>query len=282
MTKTQTKADPLVLDAEQRVDQLPSVRKPRAAAQHQEPMRTVAQPTTPMDLIAAAVARGSSTEEIGKLMDLLERHQRREAEQAFASAMVQFKKQVPTIIKDAGASFVAKGSKVEYDYATLGHICEQIIAKLADCGISHSWSPEQPSTGPDANMIIMTCTLTHEQAHTQSATFKFPADPTGTKNALQAIGSSGTYGERYSLLAVCGIAVKEQGDDDGRGAVAQPELNAPSQPAGKHAIDGANLARALASIKSKDYTYDDLVAYYALTPAQMAQVRKELGLDAEQ
>lgn len=176
-----------------------------------------------MDLIAAASARGASAEEIGKLMDLLERQQRLEAEQAFARAMVAFKKVVPSIIKDAGANFIAKGAEVSYDFATLGHICESIIVVLADCGISHHWTPDQPSTGPDANMICMTCTLTHEQGHSKSSTMKFPADPSGTKNPLQAIGSGASYGERYSLLAVCGIAVKQQIDDDGASAGRRPE-----------------------------------------------------------
>jgi ERF superfamily. len=216
-TKRQRAAAPSAgLTLEPRVDQLPATVAPQQLQQVQAPQ------TNPMDLIAAASARGASAEEIGKLMDLLERHQRREAEQAFARAMVQFKKLAPTIIKNAGAKFEAKGSLVEYDFATLGHICENIIVTLADCGISHNWKPEQPSTGPESHMIIMTCTLTHEMGHKDSATFKFPADPSGTKNPLQAIGSGATYGERYSLLAVCGIAVKEQGDDDGAGAAPRP------------------------------------------------------------
>lgn len=213
---TKTKAAPLLND-EQKADRLPAVRKPRAAP-HQEPQR-MAPPaaTTPMDMIAAASMRGASPEELGKLMDLLDRHQRREAEQAFARAMVQFKKQAPTVYKESAASFTGKTGLVEYDFATLGHICEKIIAVLADCGISHHWTPDQPASGPDAGMMCMTATLTHEQGHTRSSTFKFPSDPSGTKNPLQAIGSAGTYGERYSLLAVCGIAVKQQPDDDGNG-----------------------------------------------------------------
>lgn len=195
-----------------------------APTRQRQPKQQQHTPTTPMDLIAAASARGASAEEIGKLMDLLERQQRLEAEQAFARAMVAFKKVVPTIIKNAEALYKDKNERtVNYDFATLGHICEKLIVALADCGISHHWTPDQPSTGPDANMICMNCTLTHEMGHSKSAMMKFPADPTGNKNALQAIGSGATYGERYSLLAVCGIAVKSQGDDDGAGAAPRPD-----------------------------------------------------------
>lgn len=212
-TETKTKiASDQTYEPELQLEAIPQ-RMPAARAPKQ-----AAPVANPMSMIAAASARGASAEELGKLMDLLERHQDREAAQAFARAMVAFKLRVPTILKDAGAAFTAKGASVAYDYATLGHICESIIAVLAECGISHNWKPEQPRKGDDAGWIIMTCVLTHELGFKESATFKFPADPTGTKNDLQAIGSSATYGERYSLLAVCGIAVKQQGDDDGAGA----------------------------------------------------------------
>lgn len=266
------------MDVEQGVGHMPTVREPQPRRPAKQPMQAI--PTTPMGLIAAASARGASADELDKLMTLMERQQDREAKQAFARAMVQFKLQVPSIIKDAGAKFVAKGAQVEYDFATLGHICEQIISVLASCGISHRWDPQQPGTGEDANLIVMTCILTHELGHKESATMKFPADPSGTKNPLQSIGSAATYGERYSLLAAVGIAVKAQPDDDGAAAGAGQSQAQPESQLEKHAIDGANLNRALASIKTNDYSYDDLVAYYALTPAQLDYVRKELNLDA--
>jgi len=51
-------------------------------------------------------------------------------------------------------------------------------------------------------------------------------------------------------------------------------------PGPKHEIDAPTLARALASIKKKEYTYDDLVSYYAMTEQQIAFARAELGMDA--
>lgn len=173
-------------------------------------------PTTFMDLLRIVTERGGSADEIGKFMDLLERQQDREAKQAYVRAFTAFKRDAQTIYKDAGAAFDAKnkdtGNKVAvaYDYATLGHICEQIIVQMAAHGLSHRWDPDQ-----SPGNVKMTCILTHEQGHSETASVSYPHDPSGAKNPLQAVNSAITYGERTSLLAVCGIAVKSQGDDDG-------------------------------------------------------------------
>lgn len=44
-----------------------------------------------------------------------------------------------------------------------------------------------------------------------------PVDTSGSKNAIQAIGSTVTYLQRYTLLSGCGLAAAST-DDDGRGA----------------------------------------------------------------
>lgn len=227
MNTTTKTAMPDLLDAEPQAAQLPAkTERKRAAAKEPEP----AQPTSAMDLLAIVTKRGASAEEVGKFMDLLERQQQREAQQAFVAAMVDFKKSIQTVIKNARASFKGrdKGTgergQVDYDFATLGHICEAIVADLAERGITHDWEPDQPSEGPDKNMVIVTCVLTHVQGHSKRATVKFPPDPTGTKNALQAVGSAISYAERYSLLAVCGIATREQADDDAHGAGNGPRM----------------------------------------------------------
>jgi hypothetical protein len=260
-----------------------------AAVPATRPANAVAPATTPMDLLRIVTERGASPEEIAKFMDLMERQQDREAQQAFVRAMAVFKKRVPSIVKDAGAAFEAKGQNVSYDYATLGNICEKITVALADVGISHDWDLRQPDNG----MIVVKCTLTHEDGGSKSTTIQFPPDPSGSKNGLQAIGSAVTYGERYTLLAVCGIAVKAQGDDDGRGAgnpvLGPGESQLEVRPDGttvdhsttqdeRLAIEGHDLARAIAAIKAKRYSWDKLTETYRLTAAQLVLTKKELGI----
>ena len=62
----------------------------------------------------------------------------------------------------------------------------------------------------------MTCILTHDMGHSEETSLEGSADNSGSKNSIQAIGSSVTYLERYSLLAATGLAVKNA-DNDGAG-----------------------------------------------------------------
>jgi hypothetical protein len=187
---------------------LPATQQAQAPAMRQQP--------TAMDLLHMVTARNASVEEIGKFMDLLERQQDREAKQAYNRAFSAFKRDAQTIYKDGEAAFNGRDKEtkekvpVNYDFATLGHICENIISQMAQHQLSHRWTIDQAP-----GFVKLTCILTHEQGHSETASVSYPHDPSGAKNPLQAVNSAITYGERTSLLAVCGIAVKSQGDDDG-------------------------------------------------------------------
>lgn len=60
----------------------------------------------------------------------------------------------------------------------------------------------------------MTCKITHIQGHSEETTLLAQPDASGSKNAIQAMGSTITYLERYTLLALTGLATHE--DDDGK------------------------------------------------------------------
>ena len=53
--------------------------------------------------------------------------------------------------------------------------------------------------------------------HSESVTLDAFKEDSGTKNNIQAMGSSITYLERYTLFAATGLASEEQ-DDDGAGS----------------------------------------------------------------
>ena len=62
----------------------------------------------------------------------------------------------------------------------------------------------------------VTCNLAHEAGHSEETTLSGPADNTGNKNAIQAIGSTLTYLQRYTLVQALGLAAAQ--DDDGKAA----------------------------------------------------------------
>ena len=164
---------------------------------------------TIMDKLLAAVSDNKmSIEVLEKFMDLAERNQKREAEQAFHQAFSEFKKNPPKIVKDK----LVKYGTTNYKHATIGHVVAAIITGMSKVGLSHCWQVTQ-----DGGNITVTCKVTHKLGHSETTSLSAGADQSGGKNAIQAIASTVTYLERYTLQAATGIAVLEE-DDDGEGA----------------------------------------------------------------
>jgi hypothetical protein len=63
--------------------------------------------------------------------------------------------------------------------------------------------------------------------HSESTSLTAAPDTSGSKNSIQAVGSTITYLERYTLLALTGLAAQGQ-DDDGQ-AMEAPEYITPDQ-----------------------------------------------------
>lgn len=161
---------------------------------------------SPADLIRTAVAGGANLEQLKGLLDLQERFEANEARKAYHVAMAAFKENPPKIEKDKKVSYL----QVKYNHASLANVTEQIGSALSKQGLSASWSTKQNG------VILVTCKITHVKGHSEETTLSAPSDTSGSKNAIQAIGSTITYLERYTLLALTGLATSDM-DDDGKG-----------------------------------------------------------------
>jgi hypothetical protein len=162
---------------------------------------------TPSGILQIAVQQGADVDKLAKLLELQERWQANQARQAYNAAMAKFKQNPPKITKNKHV----KIGDTEYDHATLDHVTETITETLSAVGISHKWKASQ---SPE---IAVTCVLTHEMGHSEETTLKASPDTSGSKNSIQAIGSTVTYLERYTLLAAVGMAAAGI-DNDGRAA----------------------------------------------------------------
>jgi len=161
--------------------------------------------------LMAIISRAASDDKfdvakLGALLDVKERWEKEEARKAFVRAMTAFKANPPEVFKNMLVSF----RDTKYKHASLDHASSVIGSALAEYGVSHRWSVDQ-----SGGKIKVACILTHDMGHSESVSMEAPADQSGSKNAIQAIGSAVTYLQRYTLLAASGIAVKNQGDDDG-------------------------------------------------------------------
>jgi hypothetical protein len=159
---------------------------------------------TPMDMLARAVQSGADLDMIEKLMNLQERWEAGNARKAFEGSLAKAKGEIPVIIRNASGH----NSKKYADFAAIAKVIDPILAKY---GLSYRFRTTQ------TDKISVTCVL-FGHGHSEETTLSGPADASGSKNAIQAIGSTLAYLQRYSLVQALGLAAAE--DDDGNAAAA--------------------------------------------------------------
>jgi len=168
------------------------------------------QPKSSLTLMEQAMATGNVAI-IEKMMDLQERNEKRDAEKAFTLAMVNFKKDLPEILKSSNVRYQKKDkSTVEYDHADLFEVSSKIGSSLSKYDLFHSWG----IVSQEKEWINISCTLTHEMGHSKTESMGGPPDCSGGKNTIQGFASTKTYLERYLLMAITGCAAKNE-DHDG-------------------------------------------------------------------
>lgn len=160
-------------------------------------------------LLEMAISKGTDMDQLEKLLALKERYDKEEARKAFTAALAEFKAENLEIIKDRNVTYETDKGTTSYNHASLGNIIEISTPILSKHGFSHRWETDQGEGN-----VKVTCVLTHKAGHSERTTLMAGPDSSGGKNSIQAIASSVSYLERYTFLAITGMAVKEQ-DDDG-------------------------------------------------------------------
>ena len=156
-------------------------------------------------LIAIAVQRGASIEELEKLMALQERYEKSVSQRAYVMAMAAFKKDPPEILKTAHVQYTnSKDEVVQWDHAQLGEICEAVNKGLSEQDLFSDWDIDQSEKG----LVKVTCIITHAAGHSKSVMLQGPPDTSGGKDALKAVSSTITLLQRLTLLAASGLAAK--------------------------------------------------------------------------
>lgn len=159
---------------------------------------------TPMDMLNRAVETGAGLEMVEKLMSLQERWETGQARKAFDKAIASAKAKITPIQRNA----TGHNSKKYADFAAIAKVVDPI---LSEHGLSYRFRTAQ------SDRISVTCILSHEDGHSEETTLSGPPDASGSKNAIQAIGSTLTYLQRYSLVQMLGLAAAA--DDDGKAGV---------------------------------------------------------------
>jgi hypothetical protein len=173
-----------------------------------------------LSVIEKMLDKGGNTELLTKVFEMQQAHEREQQRKEFVQAFAAFKSEAPSSVERTGkVGFESKGAKVGYEHVELDVACSALVPILAKHGLAHSWETQQA----DGGLITVTCRLEHQGGHSKAVTLRAMPDGSGAKNAIQAVGSAITYLERYTFMAVCGMA-QRGADDDATKAATDAEL----------------------------------------------------------
>ncbi len=200
-----------------------------------------------MRIIDNAVAGGQAIEVIERLLAVHERLEANDARRQYNVAVAELRAELPEIVKTELVDYPSKkaGGRVQYMHENLARMVEDLSPVMARHGLSFRWATD----ASDAQQIQVTCIVTHAAGHSEEATLFGPPDTSGNKNAIQAIASTVSYLQRYTLKAAVGIAAGH--DDDGQGGaparqnhapIEQPRATGEQPPSGKGIVDSLELA----------------------------------------
>jgi len=193
---------------------------------------------SPDSFIVQAIQNNAPVETLEKLMLLKERYEAGEAKKAYIQAMQAFQSLKPDLKRGSEVSFGA--GKTAYKFCSLPDIEKALKGPLSDCGLTYRFE-----NFTDESRFGVRCIVTHVQGHSECTEMAAPADTSGNKNAIQAIGSTSTYLMRYTLIAAFALTTADE-DDDGASNSELPLIRLIAQSQALHNLD---TLRAVVSLK---------------------------------
>ncbi len=180
-----------------------------------EPETLVPAAANPMEMIDRAVQSGADITVLERLMALQERWELNQHRAEFSAAKAAAMAEMPSIPK------TGENKHQKTKYSTLADIVGTTRPVLADHGLTLSHTVDVSD-----NTITVTAVLAHANGYSEVTSLPLPFDKGAGRNAVQAIGSSQTYGQRYTAQAILGLSMVAEGDDDGSRAGAGKTITA--------------------------------------------------------
>lgn len=200
------------------------VERQEAGIQQRNPLQAIVEIATSGQQVDMEVFRG--------LMDIRRELEAEQARIAFNAAMSRAQARMPLIPKDKA------NSHTRSKYSSYEAVDRLIRPIYTAEGISLGFKTEQ---SPIEGYTRHICEVRHEAGHVETHYMDLPADEAGAKgnsnkNAVQALGSSATYGKRYLVFMVFALAqADDPTDDDGNTAAKRgPDLVAFNEQVRKH------------------------------------------------
>lgn len=147
-----------------------------------------------------------------RLMEMRQQIEARAAETAFNGALAAMQTDLPIIDEKGGIK--DRNGSVQSTYARWDDINEAIKPVLTRFGFALSFRIGRADDGRPT----VTGVLRHAAGHKDETTIVLPVDSSGSKNDVQAVGSSTSYGQRYTARALLNLTSRKGEDDDGQKA----------------------------------------------------------------
>lgn len=152
-------------------------------------------------------------EKLERLLDMQLKVRALEAKEAFAQALSTMQPKLP-ILKERGE---VQG---RYRYALWEDIVGVITPILTEHGFAINFR-----TSSTKDSVTVVGILRHVAGHEAETELTLPLDSSGNKPAIQALGSSTSYGKRYAASALLNLRTGEIDDDGAVGANGPPMVN---------------------------------------------------------
>lgn len=197
-----------------------AVPKPRAVA----PRRSAVKSDTGSILGAimqAASNEAIDAEKVERLMGMYQTIRADEAKRAYRAALPAMQAELPMIDQN-GRIEITKNDKViqSTPYAKWEDINAAIQPVLFQHGFGLFF---RPGTAADGKVTV-TAIVTHIEGHQEEATVTLAHDSTGSKNSVQAVGSTLSYGQRYAARALLNFQSRAPADRDDDGEAADKPM----------------------------------------------------------
>lgn len=132
-----------------------------------------------------------------------------QAKAAFDASFARLQAELPEI--DEKGAIKGKGSEIRSRYARLEDIHHAIKPILR----THGFAIRHRTEWPEKGVIRVVGVLSHEQGHAEESMFEAPMDRSEYRSDIQSMGSTISYGRRYTTIDLLNITTRGQ-DDDGQ------------------------------------------------------------------
>ena len=158
-----------------------------------------------------AMSPDADIDKMERLMAMHERFQAQQAKQQYDDALAQMQEEMPVIGERGGIK--DKSGRIQSTYALWEDINEMIKPVMAKYGFALTFRTPRNERGIEVEGV-----LSHRAGHREVTSMVLPVDTSGSKNGVQAVASSVSYGKRYTAGLLLNITTT--GEDDGNGPVA--------------------------------------------------------------